>query len=102
MDEEKEVIKEEPEVIETTNTTTKANGSNGKGFAITSMVLGLVGLFVAALPCGILAIVFAAISRKKIKSGMATAGLVLGIIDLVTWLILIIIGVSFLGYFGSL
>ena len=54
-----------------------------KGMSITSMVLGLVGLLVAALPCGILAIIFAALGRKKGGKGFATAGLVLGIIDVV-------------------
>lgn len=91
MDEEKEVIKEEPEVIQGNS---GAQPSNGKGFAVSSMVLGLVGLIVAALPCGILAIVFSVLAKKRTKSGMATAGLVLGIIDLVTWVILMILGAS--------
>lgn len=54
-----------------------------KGFSIASMVLGLVGLVVFALPCGILAIIFSILGRKKGGKGFATAGLVLGILDAV-------------------
>lgn len=55
-----------------------------KGLSIASMVLGLVGLFLFAIPCGILAIIFALVGKKKGGKGFATAGLVLGIID-VAW-----------------
>ena len=82
MEEEKEeevITEEKPQYTST------EPEKGGKGLATASMVLGLVGLLVAALPCGILAIIFSVVSKKKIKSGMATAGLVLGIIDLVGW-----------------
>ena len=74
------------------------NGSYGypveqrtSGYAIASLVLGIVGLFAAGLICGIIAIclgVKAKNDRSKdpvhIKgSSMATAGIVLGIIDIV-------------------
>lgn len=49
------------------------------GLAIASMVLGIVG------------IVLAAIAKKKAKSGMATAGLVCSIIALAVW---VVVGVS--------
>lgn len=52
-----------------------------KGLSIASMVLGLVGLVLFAIPCGILAIIFALVGKKKGGKGFATAGLVLGIID---------------------
>lgn len=55
-----------------------------KGLSIASMVLGLVGIVIAALPCGILAIIFSVLGRKKGGRGFATAGLILGIID-VAW-----------------
>jgi hypothetical protein len=76
-----------------------------KGLSIASLVCGL--LFWFSLPgmvCSILAIVFGAIQLKNIKKnpkqyggkGMATAGLVLGIIGIVFWLlILILIGAAF-------
>ncbi len=62
------------------------NDNNGiqeekKGMSIASMVLGIVGLIIFALPCGILAITFSILGRKKGGKGFATAGLVLGIID---------------------
>jgi len=58
-----------------------------KGFSIASLVLGLVGIIVAAIPCGILAIIFGISGMKKAGRGMAIAGLVLGIIDVVGGLI---------------
>ena len=92
MEEEKEeevIVEEKPEFTST------QSGGNGKGLAIASLVLGLVGLFIAGLPCGILAIVFAIVSKKKMKSGMATAGLVLGIIDLVGWGLIMALGATY-------
>ena len=60
-----------------------------KGLSIASMVLGLVGLLVFALPCGILAIIFSVIGKKKGGKGFATAGLILGILDVIFGLIAI-------------
>jgi hypothetical protein len=66
-----------------------------KGFAITSMVLGICSLVIpyAGIILGILAVVFGAVSRNKNESGrgMAIAGLVTGIVALALWLIVIII-----------
>ena len=73
------------------------------GFAIASLVLGIVGVFGV---CSILAIIFGVIARNRIREsnetiggeGMAIAGIVLGIVTLaifVIWLIIIIgIGVT--------
>lgn len=55
------------------------------GLAIASLVLGIVALlsicgwFVSA-PCAVLAVIFGVISRSVDRSGLATAGLVCGII----------------------
>lgn len=65
-----------------------------KGFSITSMILGIVGLFVFSIPCGVLAIVFGAIGRKKGGKGFATAGLILGIIATAYGVINFIIGMA--------
>lgn len=63
-----------------------------KGFSVASLVLGIIactiawggiGLGITAVVCAIVAIVLAAMARKNGKNGMATAGLVLGIIGLV-------------------
>ena len=58
------------------------------------MVLGLVGLFLFAVPCGILAIVFSIIGKKKGGKGFATAGLILGIVDIAWGLFAIIAAFS--------
>lgn len=81
----------------------------GKGMAIASMVLGIVGLVLfciwyLSIPCGVIAIILGILHNKKgEKSGMATAGLVLGIIAIVLALAVIIlaaIGVAALGASG--
>lgn len=72
----------------------------GKGFAIASLVLGIVSFFCFAIVTGILAIIFGAVAKNKgSKSPMATAGIVLGIIALVLYVISL---VAFGGIFGSL
>ena len=86
MEENNEVIKENPEINE-----------EKKGMSIASMVLGIVGLIVLALPCGILAIIFSILGKKKGGKGFATAGLVLGIIDAVFGIIAIVSSVALVG-----
>lgn len=75
------------------------NQSNG--LAIASMVLGIVALvlncifpYVAWL-LAIVGIVLAAVSKKKKKSGMSTAGLVCSIIALAMWVVVIIALLAF-------
>ena len=67
----------------------------GKGLGIASMVLGIVSLWLcAAFIPALLAIIFGAVSKNKgYKGGMATAGIVCGIISVVLFFIYIIIGV---------
>ncbi|MFA5781374.1 MAG: DUF4190 domain-containing protein, partial [Bacteroidales bacterium] len=70
----------------------KTNGS-----ALTGFILSLVGLFLFGFILGVLAIIFSAIGLGKIKKdsskwkgkGLAIAGLIIGIIDIIGWLILI-------------
>ena len=78
--------------------------SGGFFMAIASLVLGLISLLgcVAGGPgvvCGILAIIFGVIGRKDSKNrGMATAGLVLGILAIFGGLIvLLLLGGAILG-----
>jgi len=74
----------------------------GKGLAIGSMVLGIVGLVIGLLfsmlvgiICGIVGIILAAVAKKKgFKGGMATAGLVLSIITVAVCLIVWIAAVA--------
>lgn len=79
---------QENEIIREDNNVNSQNTNNG--MSIASMVLGIVGLIIFAFPCGVLAIIFAILAKKKGKNAMATAGLVLGIIDAVFGLIAII------------
>jgi hypothetical protein len=61
---------------------------NPVGFGIASFVIGVVGIFIAGIPAGLLAIIFASISLSRYAKyggklkGFAIAGLVLGIIDI--------------------
>ena len=67
------------------------------GFAIASMVLGIIGLYVIT---SILAIIFGFVARKQIETtrqrgqGMATAGIVLGIIWLAFLVVALIVGAA--------
>ncbi len=70
---------------------TNNNGELKKnnGLALTSFILGLVGLILAGIPCGICAVVFGGIGMAKFKpesqknKWMAITGLILGIVDVV-------------------
>lgn len=60
---------------------------SGKGIA--GFVLSLVGMIIFGIPCGILGIIFSSIALKEVKTknlkgkGLAIAGLVISIIDVV-------------------
>ena len=60
---------------------------DGQGFAIASLVLGIISIIrfcqPFVLPCAILALVFGLIAKKKKQNGMATAGIILGAISLI-------------------
>ncbi|WP_329518975.1 DUF4190 domain-containing protein [Spirillospora sp. NBC_01491] len=74
------------------------------GMATASMVLGLVGIFFCGFT-SILAIIFGHVSHKQIKrtgeggAGMATAGLILGYIVTVGW---VIVWIFYLGLWAVL
>ncbi len=79
-----------------------------KGFNITSMILGIISIFCLfyngylTLICSIIAIVFSVTGRKDAGRGMGIAGLVLGIIALVIYLICVLAFATILGYAISL
>ena len=91
---EKAEVKEEPVVVnntQTVNTNASQAGVAPKtnGLAIAAMVCGIVGIFIANLWLGIIALSLGIAAKNKLKifpeqkgKGMATAGIVLGIIDL--------------------
>lgn len=84
--------------------------SRSTGLAIASLVLGIISLFVCltwvAAICGVLAIIFGAVARNKVRDGtgagegMAKAGLIMGCIglalDVLFTILALTIGVSFM------
>ncbi|EFG65664.1 conserved hypothetical protein [Streptomyces sp. SPB074] len=59
------------------------------GMAIAALVLGIVGLFFFSILPGLLALVFGLVAlRGTGRPGMAKAGLVLGVIDLILGIVL--------------
>lgn len=60
----------------------------GKDFAWAAMVLGIVSLLIFPYLYGSLAVVAAVVARKQHYTGkMATAGLILGIVTVVGWVV---------------
>lgn len=57
--------------------------------AIIGLLVGIVGLFIFALPCGILAVILGIASYMREKTAIAWLVLILGIVDIVTWIFLI-------------
>lgn len=71
-----------------------ANAEAGKGPAIASLVTGILGVLCCS-PCAVAAIICSVVAKSKgNKSGMATAGLVLGIIGIVIFIINIILAAT--------
>jgi len=69
----------------------------GKTYGIVSLILAIIGLFILGIILGPIAIILGAIGRKKDDSpGLATAGLIIGIIVFVLSLVLLIIGIPVL------
>ncbi|MER6346082.1 DUF4190 domain-containing protein [Streptomyces sp. NPDC001595] len=69
--------------------------SRTNGLAVASLCCGIVGLFILNIVLGPLAVVFGAVARRQAAAkggaGMAKAGIVLGIIDVVLWLVLLVV-----------
>jgi hypothetical protein len=76
--------------------------TSGNGFAVASLVLGIVGVvltitFVIGLICDVLAVVFGALGRTKAREGsstnasLATAGMILGLVGLGLLLLLVVL-----------
>ena len=76
--------------------------AGGKGLAIAALVLGIMAFFPGCCASGfygqyilaLLAIIFGAMSLSGPAAGMAKAGLTLGIIAVVLWIALTILGVA--------
>ncbi|MCS0635684.1 DUF4190 domain-containing protein [Streptomyces sp. LP05-1] len=78
------------------------SGSRANGLAIAGLVCGIVGIFFANVILGPLAIIFGAIGRKQAPAkggaGMATAAIVLGVIDLLIFFVLLAVAASSGGF----
>lgn len=62
----------------------------GKGLAIAGMILGIISFFCFPAITGALGIIFGAVAKSKgYRGGMATAGIVCGVIGIVLWLIML-------------
>ncbi|CAM5629153.1 MULTISPECIES: DUF4190 domain-containing protein [Streptomyces] len=74
------------------------SGSRTNGMAIASLVCGIVGLFILNIILGPLAIVFGALARRqaggKNGAGMAKAGIILGVVDVVLWILFVTLAAS--------
>lgn len=63
----------------------------GKGFAIASLVLGIVSFFLFPIITGTLGIILGVVAKNKgCSSGLATGGIACGIIGLALWLIMLV------------
>ncbi|MCK8433583.1 DUF4190 domain-containing protein [Streptomyces sp. D2-8] len=75
-----------------------SSGSRTNGLAIASLCCGIIGLFFLNIVLGPLAIVFGAVARRQASvrngAGMAKAGIILGIVDVVLWLVLLAVATS--------
>ncbi len=91
------------------NNNQNVNSGKVNGVAIASLVCSIVGLFFAAVILGTLGICLSISAKKHIKAfpgeggrGIATAGLVIGIIDVSLWAINIVAGISILANFHNI
>ena len=90
---------------EYTAQTTQSGGQRKQNaMALTSFILSLVGLIIAGLPCGIVAIVTGIIGLVKFDvtkekgKGFAIAGLVVGVIDVIAVIVSTIIRLAAITY----
>lgn len=69
--------------------------AQGNGLAVAGLVCGIVGVLIANIILGPLAIIFGGVALSRANKGaprknMAIAALVLGIVDLVVWVVVLI------------
>ena len=82
------------------NNGAQAGVQKTNGLAVASLVCSLVGLLVFPLILGILGVCFSVTGKKRIEAfnekgkGFTTAGLIIGIIDIIWWIICLIIAGS--------
>lgn len=90
-------MEENKNVAQDNNTVVNQEAING--FALTSMIFGLIGLIAWVIPflgyiIGILAIVFSVVSNQKSKSGMADVGIICGLVCIGISIIVFLINIT--------
>lgn len=83
------------------NPSAASSGSRTNGLAIASLCCGIVGLFIMNIILGPLAIVLGVVARRQAGAnggGMAKAGIVLGVVDVVLWLVLLLVAANSGGF----
>ncbi|MGA4845575.1 DUF4190 domain-containing protein [Streptomyces sp. G5(2025)] len=73
-----------------------SSGSRTNSFAVAGLVCGIVGLFVLSIVLGPLAIIFGALALRQRAGGggMAKAAIILGIVDVVLFVVLMALAAS--------
>ncbi|GGY19858.1 DUF4190 domain-containing protein [Streptomyces djakartensis] len=75
-----------------------SSGSRTNGLAIASLCCGVIGLIFLNIILGPVAIILGAVARRqaavKNGAGMAKAGIILGVVDIVLWLVLLAVAAS--------
>lgn len=75
----------------------QTDNSNGKGFAIASLVCGILSLFCFAFILGTLGIIFGCVARSKgYKGAMSIAGIICGAIGIILWILMLVGGSMFI------
>lgn len=64
-----------------------SNVSDGKGLAIGGLVCGIIGLFIANIILGPIALILGLVAHRRAASGMAKAAVILGAVDIVLGII---------------
>ena len=100
-------INKEIQENQTNNVENTEKQKDKKGMAIAGMVLGIVTIvlcfiFYISIPCGILAIIFGAMSLKSTNRWMALAGVITGIVGIIlTIVIFAVIAISAISIFNQ-
>ena len=100
-------INKEIQENKTNNVENTENQKDKKGMALAGMILGIVTIvlcfiFYISIPCGILAIIFGAMSLKSTNRGMALAGVITGIVGIIlTIVIFAVIAFSAISIFNQ-
>ncbi|WP_320777383.1 DUF4190 domain-containing protein [Streptomyces sp. CRN 30] len=75
-----------------------ASRSRTNGLAVASLICGIIGLFIASVILGPVAIVLGAVGMRQVSAkggaGMAKAGIVLGILDVVLFVVMLAVSAS--------